>query len=71
MNILIKWPTRGRGNLFFQTLSQWRALESQRHKVVYLIAIDLDDPVMNNPASASTADAHARCALSHWPRIAK
>jgi hypothetical protein len=50
VNILVKWPTRGRANLFLQTLGQWRALESRRHRVVYLIAIDADDPVMKNPA---------------------
>jgi hypothetical protein len=50
MNILVKWPTRGRANLFFQTFAQWRALESRRHRVVYLIAIDAGDPAMNNPA---------------------
>ncbi len=50
MNILVKWPTRGRVNMFLQTLGQWRALESRRHRVVYLIAVDVDDPAMNNPA---------------------
>ncbi len=61
MNFLIKWPTRGRGNLFFQTLAQWRAMESQRHKVVYLIAIDADDPVMNHPSML-------QC-LTHMPDV--
>lgn len=64
MNILIKWPTRGRSHLFFQTLAQWRALESRRHKVVYLIAIDIDDPVMNHPSVLQSltrmADVHYR-----------
>ncbi len=50
MNLLVKWPTRGRAVMFFQTLAQWRALESHSHKVVYLIALDADDPAMNNPA---------------------
>ena len=73
MNILIKWPTRGRVNLFFQTLAQWRALESQRHKVVYLIAIDVDDPVMNNPSVlqllARMPDVHYRVGLAGRSKI--
>ena len=64
MNILVKWPTRGRVNMFFQTLAQWQALESHRHRVVYLIAIDADDPVMNSRAMlrrlAQHPDVHYR-----------
>ena len=64
MNILVKWPTRGRVNMFFQTLAQWRALESRRHQVVYLIAIDADDAAMNNPVIlqrlAQMPDVHYR-----------
>lgn len=64
MNILVKWPTRGRVNMFFQTLAQWRALESRRHEVVYLIAIDADDAAMNNPVIlqrlAQMPDVHYR-----------
>ena len=64
MNMLIKWPTRGRANMFLQTFTQWRALESHRHHLAYLIAIDADDPAMNNPGMlrrlAKIPDAHVR-----------
>ncbi|MGC9260012.1 MAG: glycosyltransferase [Phycisphaerae bacterium] len=64
MNILVKWPTRGRVNIFFQTLAQWRVLESHRHRVAYLIAIDADDLAMNSRSMlrrlAQNPDVHYR-----------
>ena len=50
MNILVKWPTRGRPDRFIANLRQWRRLESGRHQVRYLISIDQDDALMTAPA---------------------
>lgn len=46
--ILVKWPTRSRPEKFFKMLDRYRALESGKHAVRYLVSCDLDDDSMNN-----------------------
>lgn len=47
MNLLIKFPTRGRKEQFFQTLEKYINLSTEKNRVGYLITMDVDDPVMN------------------------
>ena len=49
MNILIKWPTRSRPQLFLATLARWRSMASGQHCIRYVISIDADDPTMCTP----------------------
>lgn len=46
MKILVKFPTRGRKDLFFKTFNKFHEL-SITDKVSYLVSIDLDDSIMN------------------------
>src|SRR5271170_1238763 len=46
MNILVKWPTRQRPDLFLRTLRSWRRSSSGLHRVRYVISLDADDPYM-------------------------
>ena len=50
MKILIKYPTRGRPQLFRQTLGRYRALLSGKHDVQFSITADANDAAMNTPA---------------------
>lgn len=47
MKLLIKFPTRGREDLFFSTFNKFHDL-AVTDDVSYLVSIDEDDPVMNN-----------------------
>ena len=46
MKLLIKFPTRGRKDLFFATFNKFHELAVTDPQ--FLISIDVDDPVMNN-----------------------
>ena len=48
MNILIKFPTRGRPDIFLSTLDLYYNLCSDLNKTQFLISIDEDDETMNN-----------------------
>lgn len=47
MNILVKFPTRGRPDLFFKTLEIYYSQASKFGKMHFLVSIDNDDPYMN------------------------
>ncbi|KKM89238.1 hypothetical protein LCGC14_1250640, partial [marine sediment metagenome] len=49
MKLLIKWPTRGRPDKFFEVLAKYRAMLSGRHDVRFLVTCDEDDSTMNSP----------------------
>jgi len=49
MNILVKFPIRGRVKRFFETLDAYRSKESGKHLVQYLITLDANDKDMNTP----------------------
>ena len=53
MNILIKFPTRGRPEKFFDVLDRYVAGIKVRGKTKFLITLDADDLSMNNPAAIS------------------
>jgi len=46
MNILVKFPIRGRVERFFSTLDTYRSHESGKHLVQYVVSCDTDDPDM-------------------------
>lgn len=47
MNILVKFPTRGRPDLFFNTLDIYYKQASNFGKMHFLVSIDNNDPYMN------------------------
>lgn len=48
MKILVKFPTRGRKNKFFNTLKKYHNLCDDSNNVKFLISLDSDDTEMNN-----------------------
>lgn len=48
MIILVKFPTRGRPNKFFQTLDLYYSKAQSADSLVFLVSCDLDDKTMNN-----------------------
>lgn len=48
MKILVKFPTRGRPDLFFKTLDLYYNLADDKNKLFFLVSIDKDDPSMFN-----------------------
>lgn len=53
MNILIKFPTRGRPQKFFEVLNRYMAGIKSRGKTKFLVTLDTDDQTMNNPVAIS------------------
>jgi len=49
MKILVKFPTRGRKNKFFNVLKKYQTLANNLDNMLFLITIDEDDIEMNNP----------------------
>jgi hypothetical protein len=48
MNILIKYPSKGRPDLFKQTSKKFIDKLSGKHNVKFLFSLDIDDRTMNN-----------------------
>ena len=48
MKLLVKFPTRGRKNKFFNVLNSYHKNLSKKHDVKFLITLDIDDLEMNN-----------------------
>jgi hypothetical protein len=48
VKLLIKFPTRQRPVLFFETLSKYISMSSGLHQIEYVISMDEDDVSMNN-----------------------
>jgi len=48
VKLLIKFPTRQRPALFFETLSKYILMSSGLHQIEYVISMDEDDVSMNN-----------------------
>lgn len=46
--LLVKFPTRGRPDKFFEVLDRYYALASREVEIEYIISCDLDDASMNN-----------------------
>jgi hypothetical protein len=53
MKLLIKFPTRGRKNKFFNVLNKYHKKLSGKNEVNFLITLDEDDSDMNNSDSIS------------------
>ena len=50
MNILVKFPSRGRPKQLIKTLSRCIALANDNSKISYLLTLDIDDHATNNNA---------------------
>ena len=48
MKILVKFPTRGRRDLFFQTLDLYYSMALDKKNLFFLVSLDNDDPEMSN-----------------------
>jgi len=59
MNILIKFPTRGRPEKFFEVLNRYIAGIKVRGKTMFLVTIDDDDQTMNNHAVISRLSSYS------------
>jgi len=57
MRILIKFPTRGRPDQFFNTLDKYISLAQKIELIDFLVTIDDDDETMNNPEVLSKLNA--------------
>jgi len=56
MKLLIKFPTRQRPTLFFDTLSKYITMASGKHSLEFVISMDSDDKTMNNEAVRKRLD---------------
>lgn len=49
MKILVNYPTRGRFTKFMNNLGMWISNASKSNEITYLIKVDSDDKIMNDP----------------------
>lgn len=61
MKVLIKFPTRGRKNKFFNVLKKYQNLAENLNNITFLISIDEDDVDMNNPDSLEILSSFKNC----------
>ena len=61
MKILIKFPTRGRKNKFFNVLKKYQTFLYDINNVTFLISIDEDDADMNNSDSLEILSTFKNC----------
>ncbi len=68
--ILFKFPTRGRPVWFLKTLHLWLHLMSGKYDCDFLIAMDVDDPTMNNDlirdCIAQMDDSYSRAKVDYY-----
>ena len=57
MKLLIKFPTRQRPTMFFDTLQKYITMSSGKHQIEYIISMDRDDDTMNNDLVRNRLDA--------------
>lgn len=61
MKLLIKFPTRGRKNKFFNVLKKYQNLAENLENIIFLISIDEDDTEMNNSDSLEILSTFKNC----------
>ena len=61
MKILVKFPTRGRKNKFFNVLKKYQSFANDVDNITFLISIDEDDIEMNNPDSLDILSSFKNC----------
>ena len=61
MKILIKFPTRGRKNKFFNVLKKYQSFANNINDISFLVSIDEDDAEMNNPDSLDILSSFKNC----------
>lgn len=65
--ILIKFPTRGRPDKFFNVLELYYQKAKNKDKIAFLISCDHDDPTMNNLQSRQRLDNFKKkCKLAYF-----
>lgn len=57
MKLLIKFPTRQRPKLFFETLEKYIRMASGKHYIEIVVSMDENDETMNNDAVRARLDA--------------
>jgi len=72
MKILFKYPSRGRPVWFLKTLHLWLHLMSGKYDCDFLIAMDINDPTMNNDlirdCIAQMDDSYSRAKVDYFYR---
>lgn len=63
MNLLIKFPTRGRKTKFFNVLKKYQNLANNLNNISFLISIDTDDIEMNNSDSLEILSSFINCRI--------
>lgn len=58
MNILLKYPTRGRPQLFLQTLQGWLSRAAAPTELRVLVSYDVDDAIMTDEVVAAAKALH-------------
>lgn len=58
MKLLVKFPTRGRNDKFFDVLDQFVNSQSGNHDCHYLISCDNDDETMNTPETIKRLESY-------------
>lgn len=56
--LLIKFPTRGRPDKFFTVLDTYISKSRDLNHIAFLISLDTDDPLMNNPTVRAKLDSY-------------
>lgn len=61
MKLLVKFPTRGRKNKFFNVLKKYQNFANNIDNIIFLISIDEDDTEMNNPDCLEILSSFKNC----------
>lgn len=64
MQILIKYPTRGRPDAFLSRLREWTAAATRQDKIAFLISYDEDDATMTPEVLEQAASIHPNMVLA-------
>lgn len=71
MNILIKFPTRGRPTRFFETLNAYYEMLNNISNVKFLITCDVDDHSMNSEEVKSKLKSYTNLEIIYGPNKTK
>ena len=67
LKLLIKFPTRGRPQKFFSVLEEYISKAKNLDRIAFLISLDSDDGLMNNPESINLLEKYKKkCRLAYF-----